>query len=122
MPILNVDVVVGENETLDPALPRKLADAAGETFGTSPGQTWVKVNAVTRDQYDEQGGLDSAVSPVIAEVLKGQIQDDLDALEAEARELTSKFAEILGRPAENVHIIYAPEGIGRVVFGGKLVR
>jgi hypothetical protein len=62
------------------------------------------------------------VQPVLVEILKGSLPKDLDELEAEASELTRKFAEICGRSIENVHIIYAPEGAGRVVFGGKLVR
>jgi phenylpyruvate tautomerase PptA (4-oxalocrotonate tautomerase family) len=39
----------------------------------------------------------------------------------EAERLTRAIAPILNRPPENVHILYEPDGAGRVSFGGKLV-
>ncbi len=38
----------------------------------------------------------------------------------EVRRLTDAIAAACGRPAENVHLVYAPAGRGRVAFGGRL--
>ena len=39
--------------TFQPALAQALADAAGAVFGTSPGQTWVRLRACRRRAYAE---------------------------------------------------------------------
>ena len=42
-------------------------------------------------------------------------------LQTEVDRLTAAIAQICDRPAENVHIIYLPEGAGRIAFGGKVI-
>jgi hypothetical protein len=54
-------------------------------------------------------------------VIKSKL-DDEDDLHNETEQITNAIAGICGRPPSNVHIIYEPEGSGRVAFGGKLVR
>jgi len=44
------------------------------------------------------------------------------ALAAEVLAVTSAVANCLGRPAERVHVQYAPAAAGRQAFGGKLVE
>jgi hypothetical protein len=61
------------------------------------------------------------VHPVFVTVLKSRLPDS-DELEQEAARLAAAVARICGRPAENVHILYLPEGSGRVAFGGKIIR
>jgi len=120
MPILNVEIVTKENESLNSTLAQEIADIAGEVLNSSPQGTWVKVRSIEPYQYAENGGAAFGTSPVIVSVIKGGLQDRAE-LESEVQELTARIASICDRRAENVHIIYEPPGAGRVAFGGKLV-
>jgi len=60
------------------------------------------------------------VYPVFVSVLKAKISST-DSLEVEVAKLTAVIAQICNRPEENVHIIYLPQGAGRVAFGGKVL-
>ncbi len=43
-------------------------------------------------------------------------------LEAKVARLTEATAEACDRPAENVHVIVEPAAVGRIAFGGRVVR
>jgi hypothetical protein len=43
-----------------------------------------------------------------------------DELQIEVEKITSVVAQICERSSTLVHVIYEPEGSGRVSFGGKL--
>jgi phenylpyruvate tautomerase PptA (4-oxalocrotonate tautomerase family) len=121
VPILDVEVVVRSEESLSPDLAARLADACGEIFGSAPGDTWVKVHAILRMRYAENGGnLPGDFYPVFVKVLKAKLPSPA-AMQTEVAGLTSAVAQTCGRPQENVHIIYEPEGAGRVAFGGDIV-
>jgi phenylpyruvate tautomerase PptA (4-oxalocrotonate tautomerase family) len=45
----------------------------------------------------------------------------LEEMQKEVAKITAAVAQIYGRPAENVHVIYQPEARGRVAFGGEIV-
>jgi phenylpyruvate tautomerase PptA (4-oxalocrotonate tautomerase family) len=121
MPILDVEIVVAEKETFDASLAASLADATGEVFGTVAGQTWVRLRALPRAGYAENGGgPPDGTHPVFVRVLLA------DPPEAEERRLqvhrlTLAIAKVCARPPENVHLLYEPSARGRVAFGGKLV-
>ena len=122
MPQLDIDIVFRPNESLKGDTVQKLADAAGKIFDTPPGKTWVKINPVPRNFWAENlTTLDSHLGPVMVSVLKRTIPPP-DQIEAEVLELTKVFAGILDRSDENVHIKYEADSIGRVAFGGKLVK
>lgn len=121
MPILEVEIVIRPNETLRDGLAGDLANHCGEIFGSRPGTTWVKLKTIAMDHYAENGGgLPETVLPVFVSVLKAR-HPAPDALKLEADRLAHAVAQLCDRPPENVHIIYLPEGAGRVAFGGKMI-
>jgi phenylpyruvate tautomerase PptA (4-oxalocrotonate tautomerase family) len=117
MPILNFEIVgdVNKNE-----LARSLADAAGKVLETKPGNTWVKLHFLPREHYAENGDLAEEVQPVFVSVLLGRCYDSKEHARA-ALEMTEAFATILNRPKENIHILFEPNAMGRIAFGGKLL-
>jgi phenylpyruvate tautomerase PptA (4-oxalocrotonate tautomerase family) len=122
MPQLDIDIVFRINETLKGNAVQRLADAAGKVFDTPPGKTWVKINPVPRNYWAEnKTSLDSHVGPVVVTVLKRAVPDP-DRIEGEITELTRAIAGILDRPHENVHIKYEADAVGRVAYGGNLVK
>jgi phenylpyruvate tautomerase PptA (4-oxalocrotonate tautomerase family) len=122
MPILDVEIVVRPNESLPRELAAELANRAGEIFGAPPGTTWVKVRSIARKNYAENGaGPPEGVFPVFVSVLKVKLPPP-DTIQIEVVRLTEAIAQVCARPKENVHIVYLPEGAGRVAFGGKVVR
>ena len=121
MPILDVEIVVGPGEILSPDLAGRLADRAGSVLNARSGGTWVTVRPLPLQQYGESsGGPELGVKPIFVTVLKAKVGSK-EALAAEVKALTAAVAEICGRPAENVHLIYEPDAAGRVAFGGTIV-
>jgi phenylpyruvate tautomerase PptA (4-oxalocrotonate tautomerase family) len=120
MPILDIEIVARPGETLSPNLAHELAHRAGEIFDSAPGGTWVKVHLIAQEHYAENSVASERFYPVFVSILKAKLPAP-GALQEEITRLAAAIAEICGRPAENVHIIYLPEGAGRVAFGGKVV-
>ena len=122
MPILEVEIVQPDDVPSDPALAARIADAAGAVFDSGPMQTWVRVRALPLSQYAENGGgPPQGVAPVFVTVLKAALAP-LDRRQEEVRQLTQRIAVVCRRPAENVHVLYSPDGAGRAAFGGSLVE
>lgn len=122
MPILDVEAVLFDDEVVDSIWALEIADAAGKIFETTPGQTWVRIRGLPHLHYAENGAGDSSeLGPVFVSVLKAQLPD-VEDLRAEVDKLTGAIARIIGRPEENVHVLYLPPGSGRISFGGKLVE
>lgn len=120
MPILNVEVVLLPNESLSPDLAAELANRAGDIFGSPPGSTWVKVHAIPCSQYSENGAAPlTEAAPVFVTILKAKSASVAER-QAEVAKLAPAIAQTCGRPEMNVHILYQPEGAGRVAFGGRL--
>lgn len=121
MPILEVELVVDDAETLKPGLARDLADAAGDVLGTPAGRTWVRLRRLPKEQYAEsRAAVSQDVRPVFVTVLKSRVGGAAQIKEEAAR-LCAALARACGRPKENVHILYLPEAAGRMSFGGELV-
>jgi phenylpyruvate tautomerase PptA (4-oxalocrotonate tautomerase family) len=122
MPIVTVEVVAGANDAMAQDIAQSLADAIGRALMSPPGQTWVRVRSLSRDQYAENEAiLDAAQLPVFVSILKQQSPRRTE-LEDEVTALTHAVAQVIGRPATCVHIEYAPAGAGRLSFGGILVQ
>lgn len=119
MPILNIEIVMRPGENLPPGLATELADRTGEIFDSPAGNTWVKVYLIPAEYYAENSSAPNGIFPVFVSVLKAK-RPSPDALQVEVNRLTTAIAQICNRPQENVHIIYSPEGRGRVAFGGNL--
>ena len=117
MPILNFEIV--EDPKIE-NLARQLADAAGVVFETHAGNVWVKVHFLPKSQYGENGGVAEDLNPVFVSALLGQSYGKKDQAVV-AVELTEAIAKILNRPKQNIHIIFEPNLVGRVAFGGKLL-
>jgi phenylpyruvate tautomerase PptA (4-oxalocrotonate tautomerase family) len=121
MPILDIEIVLREGESLHPGLASRLAEAAAQVFRTPPGRTWVKFNPLLPQNYAEDaGGPPEGVHPVFVSVLKAQRPEAVE-LESEIAALTGAVARICDRPPANVHVFYEPDAKGRVAFGGKIV-
>lgn len=119
MPLIEVEVVADED--LPEGLARRLADAAGAALDAAPGRTWVRLRRLPVSGYAESGGGPPAgVMPVFATVLLACLPEPA-SLAPVARRLAAAIAGACARPAENVHITFAPAGAGRVAFGGRLV-
>ena len=122
MPILDVEIVASDSTTNLPAdLTQSLAEAAAQAFDAPTGTVWVKVQMIPSTQYAENGGLPKGVYPIFVTVLKSRASSESE-LEEEIDRLTEKIAKVLERPKANIHILYQPDGAGRVAFGGRLVR
>lgn len=122
MPILEVELVLAEGEALPAGLAGRLAELAGAALGSPPGRTWVRLRGLDRAQYaEDDGGPPPGVNPVFVTVLKARWSSGAEWA-AEVERLTAAVAQACGRPAENVHVAYLPEGAGRAAFGGQVVR
>ena len=122
MPIVTVEVVADPGRMLEPGLSQSLADAVGRVLKSPPGQTWIRLRSLRREEYAENEVLvDSAELPVFVTILEWQPPDGA-MLQTEAAALTQAIAQVIGRPAARVHVEYAPAAAGRLSFGGKLVQ
>lgn len=120
MPVLDVELVLAPGETPVSDLAARLADAAGEVFGSEPGRTWVKLRFMDGSLYAENASTPDEALPVFVTVLKAKAPQGAE-LETEIRKLTDACARVCDRPAENVHILYQADGAGRAAFGGNIV-
>ena len=119
MPIVEIEIVLKPNEVIQGITVEELADQLGGIFNSPKGTTWIKVRHLERDRYSENGGTPDGVFPVFVSVLKS-ILPSRDEMKKEVEMITGAVAQICERPSGNVHVIYLPEGRGRVAFGGQL--
>lgn len=123
MPLIEVERVLPDEAvgTAPPGLAQAVADAAADVFDNAPGQTWVRLRALPRSAYAEDGALlDDMALPVFVTVLHAHPPQG-DALAAQVRKLTDALAVALGCDAQRVHVQIAPPGALRQAFGGSLV-
>jgi hypothetical protein len=121
MPILDLEIV-GASDDATAVSAQPFADAAAAVFGSPPGRTWVRLRRLDRACYAENGcTLADDELPVFVTVLHAHPPAG-GALGAEVRALTQAIAAASGRPAERVHVQYAPPAAGRQAFGGRLVE
>lgn len=122
MPIVDLELVIASED--GDALPREkismLADSLGMIFGSPPAGTWLRVRYLPDSRYAENDPSRSEY-PVFVTVLKARIADP-DGLAEEMRQVAGAVARAVGRPEENVHVLYEPDAAGRIGFGGILRR
>jgi phenylpyruvate tautomerase PptA (4-oxalocrotonate tautomerase family) len=124
MPIVDIELVVSQHsdEEISKEQTRRLADALGEVFESRPKGTWVRVRLLPEALYAENAeSREDPEYPVFVTLLKAQPPSG-DDLAQEMRSVTAVVASILGRPADNVHVVYEPKAAGRISFGGELRR
>jgi len=119
MPILEVEIVGRDEGVTRPGFTQDLADAAAKVLITKPGSTWVKVRFIERELYAENGGTPEDIKPVFVSVLLGRCQEQKEQARL-AKDLATTISKVTDRPAENIHILFEPEGVGRIAFGGNL--
>lgn len=119
MPMVTIEMV--GDTTISPGELQLLTDELGRVLGSRPGGTWVRLQYLPRDQYAEnESELDPGLQPTFVEILKRRLPPE-PILQLEANSVAVAVAAALGRAQDNVHVIYLPEGVGRVAFGGELL-
>lgn len=118
MPILEIEIV-GIEEIEENSVAQPLADAAAEVLNTGAGRTWVKVRYLNANLYAESGGTSPDIKPVFVSVLIGRSLGGEEKAQV-ALALASAIGKVLNRPSQNVHILFEPDGVGRIAFGGQL--
>ena len=123
MPIVQLQLVIrDDSERVAHETLQLLADEIGEYFQSGAAATWVKVDYIPFEQYAEnREALRDDARPTLVHVLKYKVPDQ-ERLAQEAKELARIVASVLLRPERHTHIIYEPDGKGRVAFGGILLR
>jgi phenylpyruvate tautomerase PptA (4-oxalocrotonate tautomerase family) len=117
MPIIEIEFVGEENFS---TMAQEMADAIGDVLKSPAGQTWVKLRSLAPQQYAENQNNSKDVNPVFVSVLLRKLPENLE-LERISRSLGEVIGQISHRRPENIHVVFLPEGAGRVAFGGKLV-
>jgi phenylpyruvate tautomerase PptA (4-oxalocrotonate tautomerase family) len=117
VPILDVEIVKGEESQLDSTLAQKLAEAAGVALGLGSARVWIKLRAISRENYAENGVALEELPVFVSILMK---QHKLIDLSTVALDLANAFGKVLNRPTEKIHILFQPECAGRIAFGGKL--
>lgn len=120
MPIVEIEIILRTNEVIRQGLASELADELGDIFRSPRGGTWIRLHILSAAQYAENDGTPGGVYPVFVTIIKSKLPSH-EEMQKEAEKITGVVAQICSRPSENVHVIYQPEGQGRVAFGGKLV-
>lgn len=123
MPIVDIQVVaatVPDPEVIGKEKLQILTDALGSLFGGGPGSTWVRLRSIDQDSYAESHMAQGTwPAPTFVSVLRMELPEP-DALRREMKEVAEIVAQTLGRPLENVHVLYEPGARGRIGFGGVL--
>jgi len=120
MPLVEIEIVRKQRESLSGNLISALANELGEIFNSPAGTTWIKLYELPAGHYAENNVPQEDVYPVFIKIIKSELPENMK-LELEVKQITIAVANICDRPEENVHIVYEPEGRGRVSFGGKIV-
>ena len=121
MPIVDVEIVLNDGQSLRASLAAELAEVIGSVFETPKGRTWVRLRSLPRSDYSENGGTPDYAQPVFVTILKSQ-RPQGETLQREVRLLSNAIAAIVDRNADNVHVLYEPDARGRIAFGGELVE
>lgn len=121
MPLIDVEIVLRSDETMPREMASELADQLAEIFGSPKNGTWVKVHGIPEIYYAENGGKEAGVYPVFVSILKARLPAT-EEMQREIDAIIEVIAQICKRDPALVHLIYQPEGKGRVAFGGNIVE
>ena len=121
MPIVDVELVCASEAEFRAVSAAAMANAVGAALGCEPGRAWVRLRYLGSACYAEnETSLSSAELPVFVTVLLARLPSG-PQLSAQVGELTRAIAAVAARPADRVHIAYAPAAAGRQSFGGRVV-
>lgn len=122
MPVITVEVVASPERASTAGLANLLADAIGLALESPPGQTWVRVHPLPIDLYAENATTPDPDNLPVFVTLLARLPPSGAELEREVGLLTRAVAQAIARPPHCIHIEYAPAALGRLSFGGSLVR
>jgi phenylpyruvate tautomerase PptA (4-oxalocrotonate tautomerase family) len=121
MPIVDVQLVMPAHTPLPSGLTQELADSIGDLLDAPPGRVWVRLSVLPATHYAEnRAAIEASSLPVFVRVLHAHSPQG-PARQEQLTALTHAVAIVTGRPADLVHLEFAPDGAGRVAFGGQLV-
>jgi hypothetical protein len=120
MPIMDVEIVLRPDETIPDKMVSELADRLGEVFGSAKNGTWIKAYGIPSVHYAENDGKAEEVYPIFVSVLKARLPER-EEMQTEVDAITAVVSQVCNRPVSVVHVMYQPEGKGRVAFGGRIV-
>jgi phenylpyruvate tautomerase PptA (4-oxalocrotonate tautomerase family) len=121
MPIVDIEIVARHGEAVAPTLANDLADALGSVLDAAPGKVWVRLRTLGPDGYAENRSGEGRPFPVFV-TLTASAPPQGERLDPVVRQVTEAVANLTGRPRENVHLLVQPAALGRVAFGGKVMR
>jgi phenylpyruvate tautomerase PptA (4-oxalocrotonate tautomerase family) len=124
MPIIDIEVI--EDDPPRGHFPRAavqaLTDEVAAILGSGPSGTWVRIRYLPRGSYAENGGdVPGSVRPVFVTILLARLPAAAE-LRRHAERVALAVADALGRPRENVHVLFSPPAAGRIAFGGRLLE
>ncbi len=118
MPIVTVEVV--QDSPISDHWALELAQAVGRALASRPGGTWVRLRRLPSARYAEDGPPGEHRRPVFVSVLQARAPVG-EARAVAAVEVAEAVAGVCDRPRHSVHVIFEPDGTGRVAFGGELL-
>ena len=122
MPIVDVTLVLPQEAPVPKGVASSLATQIGRALKAEPGRVWVRLHVLGMDRYAEnESTIGEDELPVFVTVLHARTPTG-ENLAVEVAALVHAVATCLNRQTENVHIEYAPAGVGRIAFGGRLVQ
>ena len=124
MPIIDVELVTSADEPNAASKEQLqiLADELGDLFDSGPAGTWIRVRSIDQAEYAEnRTPPGTSVRPTFVNVLHAELPE-AGALRTEMAGIAEIVARTLGRPRDNVHVLYAPGAKGRIGFGGELLE
>jgi phenylpyruvate tautomerase PptA (4-oxalocrotonate tautomerase family) len=123
MPIVTIECVVSADfEHYDSSFTQRLADRLGVIFESEPGTTWVKLKYLTQSNYAENDtSTNGSMEPTFVSILLRSLPSEA-TLERIAHDVSTEVSSVLARPSTNTHVFFEPEGLGRVAFGGVLLK
>lgn len=97
-----------------------VADDTPDVDNTSGFEIMVRLRSIDRRDYAENKTvIDQYVRPTFVNVLRYELLNAAE-LRREMSEVAELVARTLDRPRDNVHVVDAPAGKGRIGFGGEL--
>lgn len=114
MPILEVEVVGECGE-----VAKAVADAVAAEFADERWKVWVRLRRLDARDYAESH--EGPHTPVFVSVLSLSFREG-ELMAATMCRIATAVAGAVGRPLENVHVVYEPAARGRLAFGGEMVE
>ena len=118
MPIIDVELIALDAPKNLKNLTQNLTNSAAIILNSPNGQTWLKLHFLPLNQYAENGGVpEDFKSLFVSLLLKNNLSEDKRS--EIAFKLCESFSTITHFPKDHIHILFLPEGSGRMVFGGS---